>query len=119
MAYTWLQAAEILGFHLHVSAPAGYQLDPQRVGQPADGVLQEFADPIEACRNAHLVTTDVWTSMGFEAENEERRKALSDWCVDADIMAVVDIKALFMHCLIAHAAAKIHGHVIQARKHRT
>lgn len=112
MAYTWLQAAETLGFRLHVSAPVGYQLDPVRVGQPADGVLQEFADPMEACRDAHLVTTDVWTSMGFEAENEERRKAFADWCVDADMMAVADPKALFMHCLPAHRGEEVTGDVI-------
>src|SRR3546814_13886138 len=90
MAYTWLQAAEILGFNLHVSAPAGYQLDPERVGQPPAGILREFSDPMQACQGAHLVTTDVRTSMGYEAENEERRKAFADWCVDADLMAAAD-----------------------------
>src|SRR5690606_29853222 len=53
MAYSWLQAAEILGFTLHVSAPQGYQLDPSRIGQPPAGVLRQFDDPLEACRGAH------------------------------------------------------------------
>jgi len=112
MAYTWLQAAEMLGFRLHVSAPAGYQLDRQRIGQPPASVLQEFADPMEACRGAHLVTTDVWTSMGYEAENEERRKAFADWCVDTEMMAVADPQALFMHCLPAHRGEEVTGEVI-------
>ena len=112
MAYTWLQAAEMLDFRLHVSAPVGYQLDPERVGQPPSGVLQEFADPMDACRGAHLVTTDVWTSMGYEAENEARRKAFADWCVDADMMAVADPQALFMHCLPAHRGEEVTGDVI-------
>lgn len=112
MAYTWLQAAEMLGFRLHVSAPDGYQLDPQRIGQPPANVLQEFADPMEACRGAHLVTTDVWTSMGYEAENEERRKAFADWRVDNDMMAVADPQALFMHCLPAHRGEEVTGDVI-------
>jgi ornithine carbamoyltransferase len=80
MAYTWLQAAELLGFRLHVSAPNGYRLEAARIGQPSPDVLREFADPMQACEGAHLVTTDVWTSMGYEAENEERRKAFADWC---------------------------------------
>ncbi|MBB5217262.1 ornithine carbamoyltransferase [Parapusillimonas granuli] len=112
MAYTWLQAAEILGFRLHVSAPTGYRLDPARIGQPPGSVLQEFSDPMDACRGAHLVTTDVWTSMGYEAENEERRKAFADWCVDAEMMAVADPSAVFMHCLPAHRGEEVAGDVI-------
>ncbi|MCC2596708.1 ornithine carbamoyltransferase [Pusillimonas sp. MFBS29] len=112
MAYTWLQAAEILDFRLHVSAPSGYRLEAERIGQPAANVLQEFSDPMEACKGAHLVTTDVWTSMGYEDENEARRKAFADWCVDADMMAVADPNALFMHCLPAHRGEEVTGEVI-------
>ena len=112
MAYTWLQAAEMLGFTLHVSAPKGYELDPKLTGQVAPHVLREFEDPMEATRGAHLVTTDVWTSMGFEAENEERRKAFADWCVDAEMMAVADPRAVFMHCLPAHRGEEVTGDVI-------
>src|SRR3546814_86842 len=79
MSYTWLQAAEMLGFSLHVSTPRGYELDPARVGAPPTGVLRQFDDPIEACRGAHLVTTDVWTSMGYEAANDARRAAFAAW----------------------------------------
>jgi ornithine carbamoyltransferase len=112
MAYTWLQAAELLGFRLHVSAPNGYRLEAARIGQPSPDVLREFADPMQACEGAHLVTTDVWTSMGYEAENEERRKAFADWCVDADMMAVADPSAIFMHCLPAHRGEEVTGEVI-------
>ncbi|MEI8403421.1 MAG: ornithine carbamoyltransferase, partial [Alcaligenaceae bacterium] len=96
MAYTWIQAAELLGFTLHVSAPTGYLLDPARLTSVKPGVVKEFADPNEACKGAHLVTTDVWTSMGYEAENEERRKAFADWRVDQDMMAQATPNALFM-----------------------
>lgn len=112
MAYTWLQAAEILDFTLHVSAPKGYQLDPARIGDPAPTVLRQFDDPMDACRGAHLVTTDVWTSMGFEDENEARRKAFADWCVDAEMMAVAEPAALFMHCLPAHRGEEVTAEVI-------
>ncbi|TAM86652.1 MAG: ornithine carbamoyltransferase [Candidimonas sp.] len=112
MSYTWLQAAEMLGFHLHVSAPEGYRLDPRRTGVPPAGVLREFDDPLQACRGAHLVTTDVWTSMGYEAENEARRKAFANWRVDAATMAVAAPDAIFMHCLPAHRGEEVAGEVI-------
>jgi ornithine carbamoyltransferase len=112
MAYTWLQAAEILGFRLHVSTPEGYRLDRSRIGTPDPAIFQEFDDPQEACRGAQLVTTDVWTSMGYEDENEIRRKAFADWCVDKEMMASADPQALFMHCLPAHRGEEVTGEVI-------
>ena len=112
MSYTWLQAAELLGFTLHVSTPKGYELDPQRIGNPPESTLKIFDNPVEACRNAHLVTTDVWTSMGYEEENEARRKAFADWCVDSTMMAVADPKAIFMHCLPAHRGEEVTADVI-------
>ncbi|MCB5364034.1 ornithine carbamoyltransferase [Pusillimonas sp. CC-YST705] len=112
MAYTWLQAAEQLGFTLHVSAPAGYRLESSRIGQLAPHVLKQFDDPMQACQGAHLVTTDVWTSMGYEEENEARRKAFADWCVDAEMMAAAAPEALFMHCLPAHRGEEVTAQVI-------
>jgi len=112
MAYTWIQAAELLGFTLHVSSPAGYRLDPARIGHVGTSTLREFSDPMEACKGAHLVTTDVWTSMGYEAENEERRVAFADWCVDAEMMACAAPDAIFMHCLPAHRGEEVTAEVI-------
>jgi len=65
-----------------------------------------------ACANADLVTTDVWTSMGFEAENEARKKAFADWCVDMDMMRTAKSDALFMHCLPAHRGEEVDADVI-------
>jgi len=111
MAYTWLQAAELLGFKLHFSAPKGYELDDTTV-QQHQGVVRLFDDPYEACRGAHLVTTDVWTSMGFEDENEVRRQAFAQWCVNEKMMALADAEALFMHCLPAHRGEEVSAAVI-------
>ncbi|MEN9893455.1 MAG: hypothetical protein RLY78_3750, partial [Pseudomonadota bacterium] len=112
MANTWLQAAEILGFTVHVSTPGGYEINPEVAGVSDAGCWKVFADPVEACRGADLVTTDVWTSMGYEAENEARKQAFADWCVDAEMMAVAKPDALFMHCLPAHRGEEVTAEVI-------
>jgi ornithine carbamoyltransferase len=112
MANTWLQAADILGFTLHVSTPTGYEIDPAFAGVKNPGCLKTFNHPMQACEGAHLVTTDVWTSMGYEAENEARMKAFVDWCVDADMMAAAQPDALFMHCLPAHRGEEVDADVI-------
>ena len=112
MANTWLQAAEVLGFRVHVSTPSGYEVDPAVAGVRDAGCWRVFNHPMDACAGAHLVTTDVWTSMGYEAENEARMKAFVDWCVDADMMAAAQPDALFMHCLPAHRGEEVEAEVI-------
>ncbi len=109
---TWLQAAELLDFNVHVSTPPGYEVEPERAGLFGTDHFEQFSDPMEACRDAHLVTTDVWTSMGFEAENDERRKAFADWRVDAEMMSVAAPDAVFMHCLPAHRGEEVTAEVI-------
>ena len=112
MCNTWLQAAEVLGFNMHVSTPPGYEVEPERAGLYGTDHFEQFDDPVEACRGADLVTTDVWTSMGFEAENEARKKAFADWCVDAEMLAVAHPDALFMHCLPAHRGEEVSAEVM-------
>ncbi len=112
MCNTWLQAAEILDFNVHVSTPPGYEVEPERAGLYGHEHYEEFTDPMEAARDADMVTTDVWTSMGFEAENEERMKDFADWQVDEDMMAVAAPDALFMHCLPAHRGEEVSAGVM-------
>ncbi len=112
MCNTWLQAAEILDFTVHVSTPPGYAVQPDQANLVGTDHFKVFADPIDACRGADLVTTDVWTSMGFEAENAVRQKAFADWQVDAEMMAVAKPDALFMHCLPAHRGEEVSAEVI-------
>ncbi len=111
VAYTWLQAAQLLGFRVNVSTPPGYGLDPRLA--PAGPHLVVFDAPLDAARGADLVTTDVWTSMGFEAEDEQRRQAFTHWCVDDRIMAAAKTEALFMHCLPAHRGEEVTNEVIE------
>jgi ornithine carbamoyltransferase len=108
---TWLQAASILGFTVHVATPPGYEVNAA-IGAPYQANYRAFADPMAACRGADLVTTDVWTSMGFEAENEARKRAFASFMVDAGMMRQAKPDALFMHCLPAHRGEEVSAEVI-------
>jgi len=112
MANTWLQAADMLGFTVHLSTPSGYEVDHDIAGLRSRDSYKVFKNPMQACEGADLVTTDVWTSMGYEAENAVRQEAFADWCVDADMMAQAKPNALFMHCLPAHRSEEVAADVI-------
>jgi ornithine carbamoyltransferase len=110
MCHTWVQAAESLDFRLHVSTPPGYELKKR------SRHVKAFTDPMHAVKGADLVTTDVWTSMGFEAENAKRKKAFAGWQVNSAMMRAADKKALFMHCLPAHRGEEVTAGVIDGRQ---
>jgi ornithine carbamoyltransferase len=112
MANTWLQAADILDFRVHLSTPRGYEVDQRLAGVKNNACYQTFKDPSEACVGVDLVTTDVWTSMGYEAENEARRAAFASWRVSNGMMARAQPNALFMHCLPAHRGEEVDADVI-------
>ena len=111
MLYSWLQAAEVFGFHLNVSTPAGYDINPALVSQN-NLRYTVFKNPADACAGADLVTTDVWTSMGYEQENAARLKAFDGWIVDSAKMQRANPDALFMHCLPAHRGEEVSAEVI-------
>jgi ornithine carbamoyltransferase len=110
MAYSWIEAAKLLGFTINFSSPSGYELDPKLT--LFGDHLKIFRDPLECCKGADLVTTDVWTSMGYEAENAKRHKDFADWQVNAKSMAAAKSDALFMHCLPAHRGEEVTADVI-------
>jgi ornithine carbamoyltransferase len=112
MAYTWIQAAEVLGFQVRFSAPTGYTLDPARLSAAAAKHLTVCNSPEDACKDADLVSTDVWTSMGFEDENSSRMAAFKNWMVSDSLMALAKPNALFMHCLPAHRGEEVSASVI-------
>ena len=116
MLYSWLQAAAILGFNVHFAGPDGYGVDLNRAGYPVSAAEQAqlrcFTDPVEACAGVHLVTTAVWTSMGYEAENAARLKAFQGFMVSEAVMRRADPRALFMHCLPAHRGEEVEAGVI-------
>jgi len=112
MAYTWIQAAEVLGFQVRFSAPNGYAPDPARLSAAAAKHLTVCNSPEDACKDADIVSTDVWTSMGFEDENTSRMAAFKNWMVSDSLMALAKPNALFMHCLPAHRGEEVTASVI-------
>jgi ornithine carbamoyltransferase len=107
-------AAAMCGMRVRVGAPAGYGPSPadhERV-RAAGAELATFADPREAASGADVVYTDVWTSMGQEAEAAVRRQAFAGFTVDAAVMAAAAPGAVFMHCLPAHRGEEVAAEVI-------
>lgn len=113
---TWLQAAELLNFNMHVSTPKGYEVEVERAGLYDDSHFEQFENPMDAAKDAHIVTTDVWTSMGYEAEQSERKSVFADWQVDQEMMDISSKDSLFMHCLPAHRGEEVTSEVIDGPK---
>jgi ornithine carbamoyltransferase len=113
MCNTWIQAAGIFGFKLNISTPAGYGVAADMLTAQSARHVEVFADPMKAARGADLVTTDVWTSMGWEGEEQKRREAFAPFTVDAEMMAVAGADALFMHCLPAHRGEEVTAEVLE------
>ena len=109
---SWIQAAQIFEFRLHVASPPGYELEPERGPAEGERFLESFADPRHAVRNVDLVTTGVWTSMGFEDEAEERKKQFAAYQVNQEMMKLAKPDALFMHCLPAHRGEEVEAVVV-------
>ena len=109
---TWLQAAEVFDFNVHVSTPPGYEVEPERAGLYGTDHYEEFEDPMKAAKGADLITTDVWTSMGDEAESAARKRDFEAWQVDKPMMRAAKKDALFMHCLPAHRGEEVAADVI-------
>ena len=119
MANSWLEAAQVLGFELRLACPEGYEPNREkfeRASQQTKVMVTEV--PEEAVEGAHVVNTDVWASMGQEAEAEARRNAFRGYTVDADLMKLADPHAIFLHCLPAHRGEEVSHDVIEGRQSR-
>ena len=117
MALSFLEAAPLFEFALRLSAPKGYLPPPERV-KAAGGHVTLVTNPEEAVRGAEVVSTDVWTSMGQEAEAEQRRTALSGYTVDEALLTRAAPGAIVLHCLPAHRGEEITDAVMQGPQSR-
>jgi ornithine carbamoyltransferase len=119
MANSWINAAGVLGFELRLACPEGYE--------PAHDLFQQWQgrtklviteDPEEAALGAHVVTTDVWASMGQEQEAVLRAKAFEGYQVDEALMALAAKDAIFLHCLPAHRGEEVTEAVLEGPQSR-
>ncbi len=106
MCNSYIEAAIQFDFHLRVACPEGYEPNPEFVALAGDRV-SIVRDPREAVRDAHLVSTDVWTSMGQEEETAKRLKLFAPYQVDRALLDLAAEDVLFMHCLPAHRGEEI------------
>lgn len=106
MCKTFMQAAKLLDFELVISSPEGYQPEASLLSD-SSGHCRLEANPDIAVKDAHLVVTDAWTSMGQEAEREQRAKDFNTYQVNPALMQKAAPDALFMHCLPAQKGQEI------------
>ena len=119
MANSWLDAAALLGVEIRLACPEGYEPDRkvfERASKATKVLLTE--EPDEAVEGADVVNTDVWASMGQEAEAEKRRLAFKGYCVDAELMKKAKPNAIFLHCLPAHRGEEVTDEVIEGPRSR-
>lgn len=114
VAHSWILAATRLPIELRIASPAGYEPSPAVLALAKEARLTLCSDPREAVRGVHAVYTDVWVSMGFEAERERRLTALRPYRVDAALLAAAGPQALAMHCLPAHPGEEITRDVLES-----
>lgn len=111
MANSWINAAKVLGFRLTLACPAGY--DPA-IGFDSAKNLRLTRDPWDAARGADVISTDVWASMGQEAEAEARREAFKGFQVNADLLKAARAGVYVLHCLPAHRGEEITDDVMES-----
>ena len=115
MCNSWINAAHIMYFHLHVACPAAYRPAPDVLSRGgANLTLSE--DPQQAAARADLVVTDTWTSMGQEADEQEKQALLRPFQVNEAIMAKAAPDVIFMHCLPAYRGAEVSAEVIDGSR---
>ncbi len=119
MANSWINAAGSLGFELRLACPEGYRPNAEILKRNQGKVrIALTTDPREAVRGAHVVTTDVWASMGQEQEQEVRARAFEGYIVDGALMRLADASAIFLHCLPAHRGEEVSEEVLEGPQSR-
>ena len=106
MCQSYINAAKILGFHLKIACPEGFEPSAELLDQ-AQGYASIENDPKRASEGAHLLVTDVWASMGQEEEARMREQALSAYQLNQGLLDLADPEALYLHCLPAHRGEEI------------
>ena len=112
MCNSYINAARRFDFNLRIGCPAGYEPDAQ-VLSDGEAHVQLFTDPVEAARDAHMIATDVWASMGQEEEARKRVETFMPFQVNEKLLAVAKSDVVFMHCLPAHRGEEISNDLLE------
>ncbi len=115
VANSWIEAAKKLPFILTLACPEGYDPDKnimQESGKEAKGRVTLYRDPFDAAKDADVLYTDVWTSMGQEAESQERKRIFENYQINQALLGAAKKDAVVMHCLPAHRGEEITADVI-------
>lgn len=111
MCHSYIHAARLLDFNLHIASPQAYRPLPEIIAEGGERI-RLFGSALEAARDADLCVTDVWASMGQEQEQKQRETAFKEYQINLEIMASARPDALFMHCLPAHRGEEVSAEVI-------
>jgi ornithine carbamoyltransferase len=114
MCNSYIDASRQFGFDLRIACPKGFEPDAGMLAGSNRAALVE--SPQDAVRGADLVVTDVWSSMGHEAERSERRRRFAGYQVDASLLDLARSSAVFMHCLPAHRGEEVSNDVLDDRR---
>lgn len=119
MANSWIEAASKIGFTLTLACPEGYDPDAailQKARAEASRPITVVRDPAEAVRDADVINTDVWASMGQENEQKERLKVFQPYQVNTQLVAAARSDAIVLHCLPAHRDEEITEEVLESQQ---
>jgi len=122
LAHSWLNMAAKLGFELRIATPKGYEVDEKILEVALEAAKESGAkivisnDPKAAVKDATVVTTDTWVSMGQEDEKEQKVKEFEGYMVDNAMMNIADDKAIFLHCLPAYRGYEVSEEVFESEK---
>jgi len=118
MAHSWINGSVSFGYRLNIACPEGYTPDEKLLAAARElgAGVSLTDDPLVAARDADLVTTDVWASMGQEDEQAKREKAFDTYQVNSRVMLEAQPDALFMHCLPAHRGEEVSADVIDGKQ---
>ena len=118
MAHSWIEAAAILGLDLTLACPEGYDPDAEVLANARKNAdfranIEVVRNPADAARDRNVISTDVWASMGEEAEQSAREKAFHGFCVDGDMLEKAARNVMVLHCLPAHRGEEITDAVLE------
>jgi ornithine carbamoyltransferase len=119
MANSWIEAASILGFELRLACPEGYLPDSgilKKAKEKGTGKIELSGSVDEAAKGADVLNTDVWASMGQEAEREDRLRAFKGYQINEKTLTLANKGTIVMHCLPAHRGEEITDSVIEGQK---